>query len=101
MSEDGPKDTLRIKVSIGNRVYPLTIRREEEERLRQAAQRINDMLRSFENSYAVQDKQDLLAMCALQFAAQAEQTRNQVQTEGQSWETRFQELTAVINRALE
>jgi len=31
------------------------------------------MIKRFENSYAVRDKQDVLAMCALQFAAQVEQ----------------------------
>lgn len=101
MSEAGSKDTLRIKVSLGNRVYPLTIRREEEERIRQAAQRINDMLRAFESSYAVQDKQDLLAMVALQFATQAEMSKGGVQADREEWYKHFQELTAVINQALE
>ncbi|MEO8086134.1 MAG: cell division protein ZapA, partial [Bacteroidota bacterium] len=32
---------------------------------------INKRLKEFEDSYAVKDKQDLLAMCALQFATEA------------------------------
>ncbi|GAK77069.1 cell division ZapA family protein [Nonlabens ulvanivorans] len=31
------------------------------------------MIKQLESSYAVRDKQDVLAMCALQFAAKAEQ----------------------------
>jgi cell division protein ZapA len=31
------------------------------------------MISQFEQSYAVRDKQDVLAMCALQFASQTEQ----------------------------
>lgn len=31
------------------------------------------MIKQFEENYAVRDKQDVLAMCALQFAAQVEQ----------------------------
>jgi len=31
------------------------------------------MIKQFEKSYSVRDKQDVLAMCALQFAAQVEQ----------------------------
>ena len=31
------------------------------------------MIQRFEQNYAVRDKQDVLAMCALQFAAQVEQ----------------------------
>jgi cell division protein ZapA len=31
------------------------------------------MIKQFEQNYAVRDKQDVLAMCALQFATQTEQ----------------------------
>ncbi len=60
-----------VKVSIGNRTYPLRVSKEEEEKVLQAAQAINKRLKEFEDSYAVKDKQDLLAMCALQFASEA------------------------------
>ena len=39
------------------------------------------MIKQFEQSYSVRDKQDVLAMCALQFAAQLEQKKiNNFQT---------------------
>ncbi len=63
----------KIKLSIADRVYPLTIKPEQEEGLRKAAKKIEEMIRRFEKSYAVRDKQDVLAMCALQFATQVEQ----------------------------
>jgi len=66
-------NALKIKISIADRVYPLTIQPEQEEGLRKAAKRIEEMIKRFEQSYAVRDKQDVLAMCALQFAAQVEQ----------------------------
>lgn len=59
---------LSIKVTIGNRVYPLTIGSEEEESIRKAAKLVNENIKELENSYAVRDKQDLLAMTALYFA---------------------------------
>jgi len=63
-------DKLKIKVTIGNRVYPLTIKSEqEEEGVRKAVKKINDLIKKFEQSYEVRDKQDVLAMCALQFAS--------------------------------
>lgn len=62
--------TLKIKVNIAQRVYPLTIRREEEERVRKAVAAINEAVKRFEERYAVSDKQDVLAMCTLQFATQ-------------------------------
>ncbi len=66
-------DKLKIKLSIANRVYPLTIEPSQEEGLRKATKKIEDMITQFEQSYSVRDKQDVLAMCALQFAAQVEQ----------------------------
>ncbi|MFZ0489859.1 MAG: cell division protein ZapA [Salegentibacter sp.] len=66
-------DKLKIKISIADRVYPLTIQPEQEEGLRKAAKKIEAMIKQFEQNYAVRDKQDVLAMCALQFAAQTEQ----------------------------
>ncbi len=66
-------ETLKIKLSIANRVYPLTITPSQEEGLRLAAKKIEAMIKQFEQSYSVRDKQDVLAMCALQFASQVEQ----------------------------
>jgi len=66
-------EKLKIKVSIADRVYPLTIDPRQEEGLRKAVKSIEKLLKQFEQSYAVRDKQDVLAMCALQFAAKVEQ----------------------------
>lgn len=66
-------DKLKIKLTVADRVYPLTINPDQEEGLRKAAKKIEAMIKQFEQSYAVRDKQDVLAMCALQFAAQVEQ----------------------------
>ena len=66
------ENTLKIKVTIANRTYPLTIKREEEAQIRRAVKTINDAVTRFEGRYAVQDKQDVLSMCALQLASKAE-----------------------------
>ena len=66
-------EKLKIKISIADRVYPLTIEDSQEEGLRRASKKIDTMIKEFEESYAVRDKQDVLAMCALQFASQTEQ----------------------------
>src|SRR5689334_10155267 len=64
-------ELLSVKVSIANRTYPLRITKEEEEKVIQAAQSVNKCIKDFEDNYAVKDKQDLLAMCSLQFASEA------------------------------
>ncbi|GGZ58912.1 MULTISPECIES: cell division protein ZapA [Mesonia] len=66
-------EKLKIKISIADRVYPLTVFPQQEEGLRKAAKEIERAIKQFEQSYAVRDKQDVLAMCALQFAAKNEQ----------------------------
>ena len=64
---------LKIKLSVANRVYPLTISPSQEEGLRLADQQINNLIKKFEQNYSVQDKQDALAMCALQIASSKKQ----------------------------
>ena len=63
-------ESLKIKVTIAGRVYPLMVKNaNEEEGMRKAAKQINNLVTKFEKNYAVSDKQDVLAMCALQFAS--------------------------------
>lgn len=85
-------EPLKIKLSIANRVYPLTILPDQEEGLRLAAQKIDDTIKKFEQSYSVQDKQDVLAMCALQFAAKTEQTTINKKSLNESIEQRLRDL---------
>ncbi|MGV6829920.1 MAG: cell division protein ZapA [Flavobacteriales bacterium] len=87
---------LKIKLSVADRVYPLTINPNQEEGLRKAAKKIEEMIKKFENSYAVRDKQDVLAMCALQFAAQVEQ--KQIDTVENSQE--IEEKLLALNQEL-
>jgi cell division protein ZapA (FtsZ GTPase activity inhibitor) len=56
-----------ITVTIADRIYRLTIERKEEEVVRKAARLINERMSEYAKSYAFKDKQDLLAMVALQF----------------------------------
>lgn len=63
-------DSLKIKITIAGRSYPITVNSvNEEEGMRKAATQINELVQKFEKNYAVSDKQDVLAMCALQFAS--------------------------------
>jgi len=91
---------LKIKLSIADRVYPMTVLPEEEEGLRLAAKKIDELLKHYEQNYAVRDKQDVLAMCALQFASQVEQKsidKNRDYTEAQD---RLEAITKQIDSLL-
>lgn len=64
---------LKVNVVIAGRTYPLSVNdTEEEEGMRKAAKNINELIAKFEQNYAVADKQDVLAMSALQFASKLE-----------------------------
>ena len=63
----------KIKLTIANRIYPLNVPSDQEEGLRAASKKIEILIKHYEENYAVKDKQDVLAMCALQLATQNEQ----------------------------
>jgi cell division protein ZapA len=92
---------LRIKISIADRVYPLTVEPTQEEGLRSASKKIDAMIKQFEESYAVRDKQDVLAMCALQFASQAEQKQIDNAIDGEETIERIKRLNSLLDQYLE
>ena len=94
-------EQLKIKLSIANRVYPLTIAASQEEGLRIAAQKIDATVKKFEQSYSVQDKQDVLAMCALQFAAELEQTKINKNSLSNALEQRLVDLNQRLEQHLD
>jgi len=59
---------LSIKVTIAGRIYPITVQADEEDRVRKAAMDVDNNLKQLQDNYVVKDKQDLLAMTALQNA---------------------------------
>ncbi|MRX38287.1 cell division protein ZapA [Flavobacterium sp. LC2016-23] len=93
-------EKLRIKISIADRVYPLTVEPNQEEGLRSASKKIDVMIRQFEESYAVRDKQDVLAMCALQFASQVEQKQIDYTVDSEDIE-RIKRLNLLLDQYLE
>ncbi len=92
---------LRIKISIADRVYPLTVDPTQEEGLRSASKKIDAMIKQFEESYAVRDKQDVLAMCALQFASQVEQKQIDKTIDGEETIERIKRLNLLLDQYLE
>ncbi|QAA80600.1 cell division protein ZapA [Aequorivita sp. H23M31] len=93
-------EPLKIKISIADRVYPLTISPAQEEGLRLASKKIESMIKKFEQSYAVRDKQDVLAMCALQFAAQVEQKEIDKSSDTQQAQSRLAALDRLLQKQL-
>ena len=65
-------DFRRITINIAGRNYPLNVPAAEEETLRKVGKQIETMIKDFEASFDVRDKQDALAMCALKMGTNAE-----------------------------
>ncbi len=57
---------LSLKIKIADREYPIKAPASEEERLRNAGKAINDKLRMYKTQFGIDDKQDLLAMIAIE-----------------------------------
>jgi cell division protein ZapA len=78
------EDMLSIKVQIAERFYPLKIKRQDEEKIRQAASLINNKVLQYKQRYTDKDTQDFMAMAALQFVINlidCEQQQNVVSLE--------------------
>jgi cell division protein ZapA len=92
---------LKIKLSIADRVYPLTVDPAQEEGLRSAAKKIESMIKQFEQDYAVRDKQDVLAMCALQFASLVEQKQIDKSIDSVETKERLSKLNELLAQHLD
>ena len=94
-------EKLKIKLSIADRVYPLTVDLSQEEGLRSASKKIDVMIKQFEENYAVRDKQDVLAMCALQFASQLEQKQIDKSIDNEETNERLKKINDLLAKYLD
>lgn len=71
------KDKLVIQLLIGKQVYPITVRRDQEEVYRKAARLINEKLGRYEQSYPNLSYERYTSVALLDFAVQVIQTQKQ------------------------
>lgn len=94
-------EKLKVNVIIAGRTYPLSVNNvQEEEGMRKAAKDINNLILKFEQNYAVADKQDVLAMCALQFASKGEISSMKTAEESKKAFEKINELTNKLDNFL-
>ena len=89
-------EILKIKLAIANRIYPLSIPADQEFSLRESARKIDNTIKQLEKNYAVRDKQDVLAMCSLQFATQVENYKRNASTTRTYDDEKIKELIEMI-----
>jgi len=93
-------DTLKIIVHIADRPYPLNIRREEEEGIRKAVKLIEEQSIKYAEHFAHSDKQDLLAMVALQYAIEALSANTKLDESNNSLEVQLEEIGKILDNVL-
>jgi cell division protein ZapA (FtsZ GTPase activity inhibitor) len=92
---------LSTTVTIAGRTYPLTIKKEDEEGVREAARLINEKVKEYEDNYSVRDKQDLLAMCALQLATHNVKLEQRSASADRGLEAKLTEMESLVSNYLQ
>ncbi len=90
-------DKLSIKLHIANRIYPMKIERKSEEFIRNAVKKIEERLKFYEENYAIKDKQDLLAMCLIEYASKFESVNNKKVVEDDGLSEKLAEIEALLS----
>ena len=94
-------EKLKINIVIAGRTYPLSVKNtKEEEGMRKAANAINNLISLYEKNYAVSDKQDVLAMSALQFASKIEISSLDKETSEKAAIQKLNSLTHLVDEHL-
>jgi cell division protein ZapA (FtsZ GTPase activity inhibitor) len=89
--------SVSIKVNIANRDYPMKISGDEQDLVQKAAKLIEQKIKEFEKAYAVKDKQDVLAMCALQFVVEKLKLEAKPAVEDDSVAEKLEELEKFVS----
>jgi len=91
---------LSISVPVAERTYRLVVGKEHEELFRKAARLIDQRIRDYSVSYAYKDKQDLLAMVALEYATSYLRNEQRLTESGAAWEEKLAALDEVLSANL-
>ena len=92
--------SLSIKIKIANRTYPMTINRDSEENIRRSVKKIEERIKFYEKNYAIQDRQDVLAMCLIETAAKLESVSNNTSKEDQDVQMKLESINSTLSEIL-
>lgn len=69
---------ITVNLNIAGRNYPLKVNANDVANLNEAEKMINARLDLYEKSFSVKDKQDLLAMCIINFASEIARKQTEI-----------------------
>jgi cell division protein ZapA len=87
---------LAISLNIADRPYRLVVEKDHEELFRKATQLIEKRIKDYSVNYAYKDKQDLLAMVALEYATSFLQNEELLKQQEGQWKTKLKEVDQVL-----
>ena len=91
---------LSISLPIADRSYRLAIDKEHEELFRKAAKLIDKRIKDYSGSYAYKDKQDLLAMVALEYATGYLQNDQLLSENETQWKSKLLTIDQALDEQL-
>lgn len=89
-------DKIKINLLIADSYYPLTINREEEESIREAAKQVNIRLNTYREHYKNLAPEKILAMVAYQFSHENLMLAQKNDT--QPYAAKIEELTEMLDK---
>jgi cell division protein ZapA (FtsZ GTPase activity inhibitor) len=89
-----------ISITVADRPYKLVIDKDYEELFRQAAKLIDSRIKAYSSNYAYKDKQDLLAMVALDNTINLLQHERSINEKERSLEKKLIELDTALTEVL-
>ena len=87
-------DKIKIKLQMAGASYPLTINREDEQMVREAAKQVDLRLNAYREHYQSVSAERIIAMVAYQFSLENLQQKQRNDTE--PYTTKIKELTKVL-----
>tara|TARA_B100001245_G_C22597472_1_gene296146 strand:- start:77 stop:358 length:282 start_codon:yes stop_codon:yes gene_type:complete len=92
--------SLKIKINIANRIYPMTINRDAEENIRKSVKKIEERLKFYEKNYAIKDRQDLLAMCLIEIATKLESVNDSATQDNNDVELKLSSIESALSEII-
>ncbi len=93
-------EELTISLLICDRNYRLSVAREHEELFRKAVKMIDHRVHEYSTSYAYKDRQDLLAMVALEFTTRCLQQEHLVSGREEYLDSKLSEIDKTLDTYL-
>ena len=92
---------LNINVIVADRTYPMKVKPEEEEMVRNAAKEVNEKIKEFQVQYGTNDKQDFLAMTALMYSVDLHSKEEQTQEGDSQLSQKLDQLDKTLDNFLD